>query len=471
MNKKHLKVKRGIFQKLVISYIIFSILVSISLVICLLISAAAITEGNTDALSPYEVVDERGNIKNLSAVTNLGGWIEELDQDYRVIQVYGEKKTKQVQYTQDEIYSLISMEMGIDREYAGFINTVKDEKRYFLCIYPGEVMQIKTTVLLDAANEGSVKKWSDLFLVMFIILFLANCILMSFYLQRKIKKPLNELISGMERVQAGEKSVSLQFKTEKEFEQIRDTFNLMAEQLENEKREKTEMVRKRNQLILELSHDIKTPTATIKSYANALEAGLVPEEKIQDYYHTIDMKADRITNLSEDLFMLLKMENTDYQLQLEKTDLSELLRKICAEHYEEITDAGFEFEIHIPEEACMGRVDSRLFTRVISNLLLNARKYNQSGKCIGLSIESVCDALQITVFDDGEAINTGLVEELFGAFVRGDKSRKSDGGTGLGLAISKAIVERHQGSIEYRRSGNRNCFIVCLKTINNQEKS
>lgn len=119
----------------------------------------------------------------------------------------------------------------------------------------------------------------------------------------------------------------------------------------------------------------------------------------------------------------------------------------------------------------MGRVDSRLFTRVISNLLLNARKYNQSGKCIGLSIESVCDALQITVFDDGEAINTGLVEELFGAFVRGDKSRKSDGGTGLGLAISKAIVERHQGSIEYRRSGNRNCFIVCLKTINNQEKS
>lgn len=469
MSKKQFKFKRGIFQKLVISYIVFSVLVTISLVVCLLISAVAITGGDTDALSPYEIVDDSGNITNLNAVTNLGGWIEELDEDYRIIQVYGGKKTKQVQYTQDEIYSLISMEMGMDREYIGFMNPVKDENRYFVCIYPGDVMQIETTVLLNAGSDGNAKKWSDLFFVMFVILFLANCILMSLYLHRKIKKPLDELISGMERVQAGEKSVSLQFKTEKEFEQIRNTFNLMAERLEKEKKEKAEMVRKKNQLILELSHDIKTPTATIKSYANALEAGLVPKEKIRDYYRTIDMKADRITNLSEDMFMLLKMENADYQLQLEKTDLSELLRKICAEHYEEITDAGFEFEIDIPEEAYMGMVDSRLFTRVISNLLLNAKKYNQSGKCIALSIEKVCDILQINVLDDGEAINEGLVDNLFEAFVRGDKSRKSDGGTGLGLAISKAIMEKHQGSIQYQRLGNQNCFIVCLKIMNNNE--
>lgn len=463
MRKKIFKVKRGIFQKLIISYIVFSVFVCISLLACLLLSAITLTGGDIAGLSPYEVVDKEGNITNLSAVTNLDGWIEELDEDYRILKVYGEKKTKQEQYTQQEIYHLISMEMGDDREYIGFLNTVPGEERYFLCLYSSEVMQIETTVILDSENGGNSKKWSDLVTISFFLLFFLNCLLMSLYLRKKIKKPLDELTSGMEQIREGKKDVFLEFRTEAEFEQIKDTFNVMAEQLEREKEEKAEMLKRKNQLMLELSHDIKTPTATIKSYANALEAGLVPSEKIQDYYHIIDLKADRITNLSEDMFILLKMENADYQLQMEKTDIGELLRKICAEYYVEFTDAGFEFEIDIPEEACMGMADTRLFARVISNLLLNAKKYNQSGKKIALSMKKVEAMWQIDVLDDGEPIEAGLAKKLFDAFVRGDKARKSDGGTGLGLTISKAIMEKHQGSIVYLQMDKRNCFRVQIR--------
>lgn len=461
MKKKTFKIKKGIFQKLVISYIVFSVLICISLMVSIVISALIFTGGDTDALSPYEVVDEDGNITNLKAVTNIDGWIEELDEDYRIVKVYGEKKTEQRQYTQEEIYHLTSMEKGDDREYIGFLNLVRDGKRYFLCMYDREIMQVNTTVVLNDESGGNSETWSKLVSLIFLILFLLNCLLMSLYLRKKIKKPLDELTSGMERIQAGEKDVSLQFRTESEFEQIRDTFNMMAKQLELEKEEKAEMVKKKNQLILELSHDIRTPTATIKSYANALEAGLVPKEKIQDYYRTIDLKADRITNLSEDMFLMLKMENADYQIQMEKTDIGELLRKICAEYYAEITDAGFEFGINIPDEPSIGMVDSRLFTRVISNLLLNAKKYNQSGKQIALSLTMTGDRWQIDVSDDGKEIEKKLVDTLFDAFARGDKARKSDGGTGLGLAISRAIMEKHGGSISYLRVDNKNCFRVC----------
>lgn len=460
--KKTFKMKKGIFQKLVVSYIVFSIVLLIGFTASLLISALTISNGNTKALSPYMVVDSEGNITDLEAVTNLDGWIEELDENYKIINVYGEKKTEQTQYTQEEIYHIIRMKQGDDKEYIGFMNPVAKKNRYFLVMYAINVMKVETTIMLDPASSGS-NQWFGFFLVVFGIIYLASCLFLSLYLRRKIKNPLDKLIDGMEQVQEGKTDVALNFKTEAEFEKIRDVFNRMANQLELEKREKQEAIRKKNQLILELSHDIKTPTATIKSYANALEAGLVPVEKLQDYYHTIDLKADRIKNLSEDMFTLLKMENPDYILQLAKTDLSELLRKICVEYYEEIAEAGFEFDIDIPEQACMVQLDARLFTRVISNLLTNAKKYNRSGEYISLMMQSKEEGFQIDVLDDGEALNEELVTDLFDAFVRGDKARKSDGGTGLGLAISKAIVHKHGGNIGYQRIDGKNCFRVWIK--------
>ena len=464
MGKKRLRIKKGIFQKLVISYIVFAIVVTFSFSICLMIVGILIAGGNKDGLSPYQIIDEEGNIINLETVTNLNGWIEELDENYQLIRVYGEKKTKDTKYTQEEIYDIISMEMGDGREYIGFMNPVAKKNRYFLIFYSTDVVEVRATIMLDVASEGT-DNWAVLFMIIFLVIFLTSCLVISYYLRRKIKNPLEKLIAGMEQVQDGKTDVALTFKTEAEFEQIRDAFNRMASRLEREKQEKQEMIRKKNQLILELSHDIKTPTATIKSYANALEAGIVPAEKMQDYYHTIDMKANRITQLSEDMIMLLKMDNADYVLQLEKTDLAELMRKICAEYYEEFTDAGFEFEIDIPERSCMAMIDNRLFTRVISNLLMNAKKYNQSGRKIEVFMQLVETVWQINVLDDGEILDSDLEKNLFDAFVRGDKARKSDGGTGLGLAISKAIVEKHNGSISYHRNGNQNCFRVCIEKV------
>lgn len=464
MKKKIFKFKRGIFQKLVISYILFTVFVFLSLVLTLLFSAVMLLGGDMDALYPYDIVDREGNITNLETITNLGGWVEELDGDYRVIRSYGEKRTEQEQYTPDELFDLISMDMTEEREYIGFLNTIRDGERYFLCIYDSDLMQVQMTVILNNGSSGNAAKWSNLATLTFLLLFLINCIFMSLYLRRKIKKPLEELTAGMEQIRAGKTGVSLEFQTEAEFEEIRDTFNVMARQLEQEKEEKAGLVKRKNQLLLELSHDIKTPIATIKSYANALEAGVVPEEKIQEYYQVIDLKADRITKLSEDMFLLLKMENADYQPQLERTDIGELLRQICAEYYAEITEAGFTFEIDIPEEACMGMADPRLFTRVISNLLLNAAKYNRTGRNIKVSLHQAGELWQIDVLDDGELIEAGLAENLFDAFVRGDQARKSDGGTGLGLAISRAIMEKHQGSIVYLQTESRNCFRVQILT-------
>ena len=265
----------------------------------------------------------------------------------------------------------------------------------------------------------------------------------------------------MERLKTGDSSARIEIKTEAEFEEIVNTFNVMAEQLEQEQFEKQQLIEKKNQMLLELSHDIKTPIATIKSCANALTEGLVPSEKVKEYYHIIDKKADRVKALSEDMFVMLKMDNPNYSLQLEKVDMCEYLRQLCAEHYDEITDTGFEFHVEIPDYRMDASLDKGLFSRVIENLLSNARKYNKTGKQITVKLEKK-EKLILEVRDDGEAIEPQFAMQMFQAFSRGDSARKTNGGTGLGLSIVQIIVQKHGGDIIYLRDGAENVFRIEL---------
>lgn len=196
--------------------------------------------------------------------------------------------------------------------------------------------------------------------------------------------------------------------------------------------------------------------------ANALEAGLVPGERVESVYRTIDRKADRVEKLSGDLFIMLKMDNPDYELRLEKLDLCEFLRQMCVEYYDEITEAGLRFLIDIPEEKISVSADASLFARVIANLLSNALRYNQTGKEIAVSLRRRGGCAHMAVSDDGQGIDAVFAEQMFQAFSRADSSRKTDGGTGLGLAIARIIVEKHRGCIRYRRLDGKNVFVVEL---------
>lgn len=455
------KFGKSIFTKLLVSFFVFLFLLFLTMAGCLLAAVAALDNGDMENLMPYSHVDSHGNIKNPEGVTNLGGWIEELDEDYRVIKVYGAKRNQTTEYTQAEIYDLISLDS--ENELMGFLYKPEQHPHYFLCLYQRELFSIQTTVMLNGDQSSVAYDRSNWFIGIFFVLLFAEVVGISLYLRKKIKRPLEQLADGMTRIRSGEEHVVLDIKTEAEFQQIVNAFNTMTRKLEQEKQENERIIAQKNQLLLELSHDIRTPIATIKSYASALGEGLVPEEKKQSCYHTIDLKADRVQQLAEDMFFMLKVDNPNDRLALEETDLGEFLRKVCAEYYDEIKGVGFSFEIDIPEEPVPVSIDRRLFARVIGNLLSNAKKYNQTGTMIGIRCETSEGCIQLQVTDDGAAIEGTLAERMFTAFVRGDETRKSDGGTGLGLSISKIIVEKHGGTIQYRREKDRNVFEIGMR--------
>ena len=450
---KALKIKKSIFTKLIGSFLLYAAAMVATFVLCLVLEAALIGEGNPENIMPNSIVDENGNVVNLDIAGKIGGWVEELDESYNVTAVYGEKQSAATAYTAAELLELTSP-YG-KNEFIGFIIRRGVDKT-FLCLYRRSVMSVNTTLIINSTDINTVPVFGILFLPLAII----EIVLISLYLKKKIKKPLDVIVEGMERLKSGDDSARISVKTEAEFEKIVDTFNVMAENLQREKSEKEQLTRKKNQMLLELSHDIKTPVATIKSYANALEAGLVPEEKIGDIYRIIDAKANRVGKLTDDMFMMLKMDNPEYKINIETLNLSEFLRQLCAEFYDEITGNGFRFEVDIPEKEILAEIDADLFSRVVGNLLSNAEKYNKTGDEISVKLSENNEAITLTVSDNGCEIEKDFADRMFNAFSRGDKTRKTDGGTGLGLAIARIIAEKHGGNIGYRRDDGWNVFEV-----------
>jgi len=468
------KRKKSIFSRLVISYAVFLILSLILYLVVALIFLVKMGGGDVSNLSPQSIVREDGTITDLSVLERNGGWVEELDAEGNVITTYGEPKFSKESYTITELASLLDLgyvdydqygvvvknqQEQISKDYTACIRSVSDPERIFIVVFPSEMVSYKITFNID--NEGN--NGAITFLLVLAALFLTEVLIISFYLKRHIDKPLRHLKEGMDEVSEGKRDIVLDYNTDKEFDEIRDRFNRMAEKLKESEEEKHEIEQRRNQMLLELAHDIKNPVASIKSSICALNEGLVSEEKTKDYYRSIEMKAERIKTLTEDMNTSLKLESDAYNLQFEEADVCEIARRICVEFYEDITATGKDFDIDIPDEPLKSMVDEKLFGRVINNLLANANKYNSTGKWIGVGIHKDADDIVIEVMDDGEPIDEEFVPKMFEEFARGDKTRKTDGGTGLGLAISRKIVEKHQGTLKYILAEGKNCFSVRIK--------
>lgn len=458
-NRKGKKKKGSIFWKLIISYIIFSMIAIVVTMVCMAVSIF-ISFGGSNPDFPGILVED-GKIGNLTEIDNLNGWVEELDENYRVVNIYGRKQTLEQSYTPEQLIDMTAQKgYTYDKlpasDPAGYyIYWQQREGGYYLMFYPRDSFVITYNFDVDQVFTTNVGSGA---LLVVLVLLLIDVFCMSFYIFRKIKRPLDGLIYGMERVEQGEEKVELPLQTEREFVEIGEAFNRMTKQLGQQKAENEKMAKSRQKMLLELSHDIKTPVATIKSYASALEEGMVPEGERLKYYQTIALKADRVNNMSEDLFTMLKMESTDYLLELIQVDLAELTRQICAEYYEEIAGAGFTFDIEIPENAVYVKGDEKLLTRVISNLLINAKKYNRRGRQIKINLKEEKKQACLFVTDDGDLIEETVRNTMFTAFVRGESARNSGGGTGLGLAIAKAVMEKHGGSIYYREENGCNVF-------------
>jgi len=286
-------------------------------------------------------------------------------------------------------------------------------------------------------------------MILFLILlpYLGAALAFGHMVSKKVEGPIHRLTKGMEQVSEGKLDTRLTFETEHEFIQMRDTFNDMAEQMEQNAKEKIEIEKRRNSLLSDIAHDLKTPITTISGYATALIDGLIknPEKEVQ-YLEAIKAKSLRMDELIMLLFEYVKLDSVGFTLNREQLDLAELLRENIALLYTDLETKKMKINMVIPDETVNYEVDRVQFSRVIANLLNNAIRYNPQGTLVTIKMV-VNDCIQIVIADNGDPIKEEIVDHIFEPFVTGDESRNTRSGSGLGLSIAKKVVIMHGGDL------------------------
>jgi signal transduction histidine kinase len=458
--------RRSVFRVLVTSYAVFAVGLFLSLTVALFVTLMALSRSVLPYFTLFALADEPDSAAARTAL-NVGMWAEGLDADFNVIEVRGVKLDAPMSYTLAELIAYTDVRDQAAwpeaTEFEGFLKTVDGpgELRYWLTKINRDDLATEPSFVISA-TEGTFQPFFFLFAGVALVL-VGGCTLgLSRYLRRRIKRPLDALAEGLERIEAGERDVRLDVKADREFSAILASFDRMAVRLREEQARREEAERRKNQLLLDLSHDIKTPLATIQAYSRALQEGVAGPDKAGQYLETIEAKAGRVTDLSDDLFTILSMDNQDYPLAAAPADLAELVRVACAAHYEQFGEAGLTLTVAVPDGPVEVVADAGLVRRAVDNLLGNALKYDTAGDGVEVTLTRGSDGVTVTVADDGAAIPEAAQETMFDAFARGDRARSSAEGTGLGLTIARAVAVKHGGRLEYRREGGWNRFELTL---------
>lgn len=227
-----------------------------------------------------------------------------------------------------------------------------------------------------------------------------------------------------------------------------------------------EYEKKRNLMLSDIAHDLRTPITTIAGYSKALNDGMVTDEaKKREYLEAIENKSERMNNLINLLYEYVKLDSDNFALKKEAVDLAELLRENAALLYSDVEEKNMELIVDIPEEPCMVEADYLQLSRVITNLINNSIRHNEPGTEITLELKNAFYNTEIIISDNGELIEEDIAEHIFEPFVMGDQSRRTKGGSGLGLSIAKRIVEMHGWKIDLyqNKRGYNKAFIINIK--------
>ena len=238
-------------------------------------------------------------------------------------------------------------------------------------------------------------------------------------------------------------------------------FNKMVEELGSIETLKTDFVSN-------VSHEMKTPIATIKNYAELLQRGSIDDTTRKEYAEIIEQSAGKLSDLISNILRLNKLEHQRIIADKEYYDITRQLYD-CILQFENVLDEkNLELEVEI-EERTQVYADESLMELVWNNLLSNAVKFTEPGGTIKVQQQSTADKVQIVISDTGCGMNAAQQKHIFDKFYQGDTSHSKDG-NGLGLALVKRVLELMDGEIQVESAeGIGSSFIVTLPGVRQKE--
>ncbi|OEF96717.1 sensor histidine kinase [Desulfuribacillus alkaliarsenatis] len=273
----------------------------------------------------------------------------------------------------------------------------------------------------------------------------------TWFISRSILRPLSELNRATERITDGDFDFTMNYHKDNEFGRLVKAFQLMKDRLKESIDKQAEQERLRKELVANISHDIRTPVASIKGYVEGIQDGIANnQQQLDKYLSVIHDKTDQLDRLVDDLYKYSQLEVGKMDVILNEYQLDEFFNSILAQF--EMQFAADTLELTIEAKASDGylRADKQRILQVMENVVNNARRYidDKTGK-IEIKVEQADTAfLLVSIKDNGRGIAEEDLPYVFDQFYRGEKSRSRQfGGTGLGLSISKYIIDAHGGKM------------------------
>lgn len=300
----------------------------------------------------------------------------------------------------------------------------------------------------------------------FLIVFIPLAILFFFIFTKPYARYFREISEQIHLLANGDFTGRIHISSNDEFEDIAEDINLASEKLQKAVERGDFAENSKDQLVLNLAHDLRTPLTSVLGYLDLiLKDGGLTAEQIKHYTSIAFTKSQRLEKLIDKLFEITRMNYGMLTIVKEPLDLSELLHQLNEELYPAFENNGLTARLHAsPGLEIQG--DGELLARVFENLLTNAIRYGQDGQFVDIHCTRDGETAVIQVINYGDCVPPEELPYLFDMFYTGDRARTHhEGSTGLGLFIAKNIVEQHHGSITVQSSIIRTLFEVKLPIV------
>lgn len=290
-----------------------------------------------------------------------------------------------------------------------------------------------------------------------ILAIVASSIIIYYFSQRIIIKPLEKINSVAGKISQGEVGKRVDIKSDDEIGELAKSFNSMADSLQ-------EVENNRRTFISNVSHELRSPITSIKGFIGGILDGIIPKEKETYYLSIAYEEIQRLTRLINDLLDLSAIDAGKFTLSIQEQDINEIVRLSIIKFETIIKSKKINVDVWLDDKDVYVLADKDKIIQVVTNLVDNATKHVEEGGNIDIRTKVKGQKVFVSIYNDGPNIPEEDAKRIWERFYKSDKSRTTKVSTGLGLSIVRRIITQHGEDIWFENKENKGVkFIFTLK--------
>ena len=288
------------------------------------------------------------------------------------------------------------------------------------------------------------------------LLSISLCVISIFIIKDKVNK-IEQIRNGIDKIKNGNIEHKIEIKKDLLFDDIVKDINEIGKTINIAVEERLKSERMKNELITNVSHDLKTPLTAIINYISLMKKEDIQPKHLKDYVQVLDKRSQRLKILIEDLFEASKIGSNNIELNLEENDINQLLTQTLVEMEDYINESKLDFIVNTPDKEVYILADGKKTFRVFENIISNILKYSLEKTRVYIDLVESDKKVHISFKNISKHQLNFDPDEITERFTRGDLSRNTEG-SGLGLAIAKGLVQAQGGELKVDIIGD--LFIV-----------